>query len=50
MTTGGAGVAGRAVGMLHTIFEQVARLRLISHNPAKGVRKESADNKVKRRL
>jgi integrase len=50
ITTGGAGVAGRTVGMLHTIFEQAARLRLISHNPAKSVRKVSTDNKVERRL
>jgi integrase len=50
LTTGGAGVAGRTVGMLHTIFEQAARLHLISHNPAKGVRKVSTDNKVERRL
>jgi integrase len=50
ITTGGAGVAGRTVGMLHTIFEQAARLHFISHNPAKGVRKVSTDNKVERRL
>jgi integrase len=50
VTTGGVGVAGRTVGMLHTIFEQAARLHLISHNPAKGVRKVSTDNKVERRL
>ena len=50
VTTGGAGVAGRTVGMLHTIFEQAARLHLISQNPAKGVRKVSTDNKVERRL
>jgi integrase len=50
VTTGGAGVAGRTVGMLHTIFEQAARLHLVSHNPAKGVRKVSTDNKIERRL
>jgi integrase len=50
VTTGGVGVAGRTVGMLHTIFEQAARLHFISHNPAKGVRKVSTDNKVERRL
>jgi hypothetical protein len=50
VTTGGAGVAGRTVGMLHTIFEQAARLHLISQNPAKGVSKVSTDNKVERRL
>lgn len=50
VTTGGAGVAGRTVGMLHTIFEQAARLHLIAKNPAKGVRKVSTDNKITRRL
>lgn len=50
VTTGGAGVAGRTVGMLHTIFEQAARLHLISQNPAKGVRKVNTDHKVERRL
>jgi integrase len=50
VTTGGAGVAGRTVGMLHTIFEQATRLQLISQNPAKGVRKVSTDNKIERRL
>jgi integrase len=50
VTTGGAGVAGRTVGMLHTIFEQAARLHVISDNPAKGVRKVSTDNKIERRL
>lgn len=50
VTTGGAGVAGRTVGMLHTIFEQAARLHVIAQNPAKGVRKVSTDNKIERRL
>lgn len=50
VTTGGAGVAGRTVGMLHTIFEQATRLHVIAHNPAKGVRKVSTDNKIERRL
>lgn len=49
-TTGGAGVAGRAVGMLHTIFEQATRWSLIERNPARGVRKISVDNKRERRL
>lgn len=49
-TTGGAGVAGRAVGMLHTIFEQAARWGVIDKNPARGVRKISVDNKRERRL
>lgn len=50
VTTGGAGVAGRTIGMLHTIFEQAARLHVIAQNPAKGVRKVSTDNKIERRL
>ena len=49
-TTGGTGVAGRTVGMLHTIFEQAARWGLIQQNPARGVRKVSTDNKRERRL
>ncbi|KRB83133.1 integrase [Sphingomonas sp. Root710] len=49
-TTGGAGVAGRAVGMLHTIFEQAARWGIVERNPARGVRKISVDNKRERRL
>jgi len=49
-TTGGPGVAGRTLGMLHTIFEQAARLRLIQHNPAKGVRKVSTEGKLERHL
>lgn len=36
--------------MLHTIFEQAARLHVIAQNPAKGVRKVSTDNKIERRL
>ncbi len=50
VTTGGTGVAGRTVGMLHTIFEQAARLHIIAQNPAKGVRKVNTDNKIERRL
>ena len=50
VTTGGAGVAGRTVGMLHTIFEQAARLHVVAQNPAKGVRKVNTDNKIERRL
>jgi integrase len=50
VTTGGAGVAGRTVGMLHTIFAQAARLHLIPDNPARGVRRVSVDNMVERRL
>lgn len=50
ITTGGVGVAGRTVGMLHTIFEQAVRLRVIEENPAKGVRRAVGDDKLERRL
>ena len=50
VATGGAGVAGRTVSMLHTIFEQATRLHIIAQNPAKGVRKVSTDKKNERRL
>lgn len=50
VTTGGAGVAGRTLGMLHTIFEQAARWGVIEANPAKGARKVTGDNKRERRL
>ena len=50
MTTGGTGVAGRTLGMLHTIFEQAARWSVIETNPARGARKIAGDNKRERRL
>lgn len=50
VTTGGSGVAGRTLGMLHTIFEQAARWDVIETNPARGVRKIISDNKGERRL
>lgn len=50
ITSGGAGVAGRTVGMLHTIFEQAARWKVIEANPARGVRKIPIDVKRDRRL
>ncbi|WP_422059711.1 tyrosine-type recombinase/integrase [Sphingopyxis sp.] len=50
VTSGGAGVAGRTVGMLHTIFEQAARWNVIETNPARGIRKISMDVKRDRRL
>ncbi|NDV88856.1 tyrosine-type recombinase/integrase [Aurantimonas aggregata] len=50
VTTGGTGVAGRTLGMLHTIFEQAARWGVIETNPAKGARKVAGDNKRERRL
>ena len=50
VTTGGAGVAGRTLGMLHTLFEQAARHKLLEHNPARGVRKAVTDVKLERRL
>jgi integrase len=50
ITSGGAGVAGRTVGMLHTILEQAARWDIIGTNPARGIRKISMDVKRDRRL
>ncbi|MBK5265288.1 MAG: site-specific integrase [Alphaproteobacteria bacterium] len=50
VTSGGAGVAGRTIGMLHTIFEQAARWNIIETNPARGIRKISVDVKRERRL
>ena len=49
-TTGGAGVAGRTAGMLHTIFAHAKRLNVIDNNPAEGQRKFTAPKKAKRRL
>jgi hypothetical protein len=48
-TTGGGGVAGRTVGMLHAIFEQGKRRKRMDRNPADGVRK-MASGRRKRRL
>ena len=50
VTTGGTGVSGRTLGMLHTIFEQAARWDVIGANPARGARKIASDNKRERRL
>jgi integrase len=50
VTSGGAGVAGRTVGMLHTIFEQAVRWNILEANPARGIRKISVDVKRVRRL
>lgn len=50
VTTDGTGVAGRTLGMLHTIFEQATRWGVIEANPARGARRspttisESADS------
>jgi integrase len=49
-TTGGAGVAGRTLGMLHTIFEQASRWGLLEANPARGARKIEGDKRRERRL
>ena len=49
-TTGGAGVAGRTAGMLHTIFAHAKRLNMIDSNPAEGQRKFVSPKKAKRRL
>jgi integrase len=48
-TTGGRGVAGRAVGMLGSILEFAKRHGVISENPARGVRR-FPDNKRRRFL
>jgi integrase len=48
-TTGGRGVAGRAVGMLGTILEFAKGQGVISENPVRGVRR-FADNKLRRFL
>jgi len=37
-TTGGPAVAGRTLGMLHSIFEHAVRARKIAANPARGAR------------
>ncbi|GGN53290.1 integrase [Novosphingobium indicum] len=50
VTRGGAGVAGRTIGMLHTIFEQAVRWNVIETNPARGIRKIAVDVKRERRL
>jgi len=39
VTTGGEGVAARAMSTLHAIFEHAERLGKIERNPAKGVRR-----------
>ena len=49
-TTGGAGVAGRTLGMLRTIFEQATRLSLVEANPAVGARKIQTDVKRDHKL
>jgi integrase len=49
MTVGGGSVAGRTLGMLHTILEHAVRRRKITANPAKGARR-IVDQKRKDRL
>ena len=48
-TTGGAGVASRTVGTLRSLLGHAARLKLVSENPAVGVR-QLAGQKRQRRL
>ncbi|PWB88882.1 integrase [Methylocystis sp. MitZ-2018] len=48
-TTGGRGVAARTVSTLRSLLAHAARLELIAHNPAEGVRK-LAGKKRERRL
>jgi integrase len=47
--TGGAGVASRTIGTFRSLLGHAARLRVISGNPATGVR-QLAGQKVRRRL
>src|SRR5262249_50794917 len=49
LLSGGPGVAARAVGMLHAVLGHAKRKKLISENPAQGVRK-LAERKRERRL
>lgn len=48
-TSGGAGVAGRAISTLRSLLNHARRLGIIEHSPANGVRIISS-NKLKRRL
>jgi integrase len=48
-STGGAGVAARAISTFRALLGHAARLGLIEKNPASGVR-QMASRKVKRRL
>jgi integrase len=48
VTTGGAGVASRAVGTLRAIFGHAARLGIIEKNPAAGVRLVASTPKTRR--
>lgn len=48
-STGGPGVASRAIGTLRTLFGHAARLDVIGRNPAEGVR-QLAVGRRKRRL
>jgi integrase len=48
VTTGGAGVASRAVGTLRAIFGHAVRLGIIEKNPAAGVRLVASTPKTRR--
>lgn len=48
-TSGGPGVAGRAISTLRSLLNHARRLGLIDHNPSNGVR-IMASQKLKRRL
>jgi integrase len=50
VATGGEGIASRALGMMHAIFEHAVRWGIIDNNPASGVRKIAQDHKRERRL
>lgn len=47
-TTGGAGVASRAVSTLHSLLEHAMRLGEIASNPAKGVRRLATGSRERR--
>ncbi len=47
-TTGGAGVASRTVGTLRSLLGHAARLKIISENPAEGVRQLAGERRQRR--
>lgn len=47
VTTGGEGVAARAMGTLHSILEHAVRLGEIEKNPARGIRRLASKRKMR---
>ena len=47
-TTGGAGVASRTVGTLRSLLGHAARLKIVSGNPAEGVRQLAGERRQRR--